>query len=661
MNVDVPYPELFSPFELAGKRLRNRIAHASISTGLAQDGRVTERMVQYYANRARGGAALIVAEPFGWAPHQVAPSRVRVWDGSQLDGLSRLASAVEGEDCRLLGQVQDPGRGRHIPGRNPDAIGPSPLPDDLSWTMPREMSIADIERLIEHFAHSSELLKRCGFSGVELSAGHGHLFHQFMSAWSNARVDRYGGDFEGRMRLMVQLIAAIRAACGSDFILGVKLPGDDGVPGGIDIDTACRIGRYLAEHEAIDYYCLAQGSHHRSLELHIPDDHFPRVPFLPLVKAFRREIPDVALMALGRITDPAEAQRIVADGDGDLVALGRALITDPAWPMKAQRGRAGDIRYCVSGNSCWHRVIHHLPLACDNNPLVATPEEVQWEPRRVAQPKHVVVVGAGVAGLEAAWTAAARGHRVTVLGRSPYVGGKARLHASLPGSESISSVYDYQFMMAQRLGVRFELGAAASASDIVALHPNEVVLACGSQMVWPRSWPAELEQEYGIADLRRALPDVMRRQERQPGTAVLCDMDHTEGTYAAAELLAGRFERVVLITSRESIAQDVSLVARQGIQRRLFQLGVAAHVLSEVRLSAAFEEATIERVSVFGGEPVPIRDVAFFSYATPRRPVTDLFAPLRAANVLVQEVGDCRSPGTLMAATADGSRIGHAL
>ena len=209
-----PYLSLFTPIELAGKRLRNRIVHPSMTTVTAADGRVTDRLIQYHLNRARGGAAMLVTEPLATAPHQKIPTRVRVWNKHDEEGLTRWAAAVEAQDCRLIGQIQDAGRGRHAPGRNFEAIGASALPDDISWTMPHILSAIEIETLIGHFANSAERLKRCGFSGVELSAGHGHLFHQFMSPYSNERTDAYGGNFDGRMRFMQELISAVREQCG---------------------------------------------------------------------------------------------------------------------------------------------------------------------------------------------------------------------------------------------------------------------------------------------------------------------------------------------------------------------------------------------------------------------------------------------------------------
>jgi 2,4-dienoyl-CoA reductase-like NADH-dependent reductase (Old Yellow Enzyme family) len=662
MSTSAIYEALFSPFELAGKRLRNRIVHASMSTALGAQSRVTDRLIQYHANRARGGAAMIVTEPLGMARHQNRPLRVCAWNDTDVAGLSRWAEAVERAGCRLLGQVQDAGRGRHEPGRNAGAIGASALPDDISWTVPHVLDAGEIAGLIEDFAQSAARLKRCGFSGVEISAGHGHLLHQFLSPWSNRRDDDYGGDIDGRLHLVLDLIGALRQAGGRDFILGLKMPVDDGVPGGIGPAEAAEIARRVTGTGALDYICFAGGAHHRTLEMHTPDDHAPRLTYMTIVRELRAAAGGVPIVGLGRITDPAEADAIVARGDAELVALGRPLVVDPAWPLKAERGRAADIRYCVSKNMCWATIVGHQPIACDNNPRVGLPDEVDWRPAPAAVKKRLVVVGAGVAGLEAAWVAGARGHHVTVFGRSAAVGGKTRLHAALPGSESLSSVFDYQLAQAHKADVDVRLGVDATIEHVRALQPDAVVLATGSTMIWPACLPESLRREGWVPDLRTAITEILRRKEPQRGTAVVFDMDHTEGTYAACDLLKTRFDRVVIITPRESVAWDVPLVTRQGILRRIHRSGIELVVSSEPRWSAAFEQASrLDWVNVYTGRGGAIEDVAFFAYATPRAPDAALAGPLRQAGLAVHLVGDCKVARGVMAATAEGHAVGNAL
>lgn len=655
------YRLLFSPLQVGPWHLKNRIVHASMSLRYGAAHGIHRGYHQYYLNRARGGAAMVITDPVGFLPSH-GSDRVCAWNDSMADDLCRFAQAIRDQDCHLLAQIQDNGRARRVPGRVSGLRGASALPDDLFYAMPEELTPAQLAAFVEAAADAARRLQRCGYTGVELSAGHGHLFHQFLSPHTNLREDDYGATLAGRSRLLVEVCQAIRQACGDGFMLAVKLPGDDGLRDGVTPTLAAQIARHLVAQVPVDLLSYAQGTHHHTLEMHLPDDSYPRQPFMPLTRRLKAETPAVPVMALGRITDPAEAEGILARGDAELVALGRALVTDPAWPLKAQRGMARSIRYCVSCNSCWGTIIQGLPIACDNNPRVAHPHELDTDLPAAAAPKRVAVVGAGIAGLEAAMTAAQRGHQVTLWGQGAMPGGKAQLQSRLPISESLSSIADYQFMQLQRLGVDLRLGQRASAQDVLATRPQAVVLATGATMVWPQALPTRLRDDGWVQDLREVVVDLLKRPGRQAGVAVLYDLDQTAGTYAAAELLKDRFERVVILCGRESVAQDVPLVVRQRIQRRCVERGI--EILTQVEpvwTELMEEEGRLAYQSIFGDTLRYIDQVALITYATPRKPDVDLWAPLRDSGVPVHRIGDCLLAREPMSATAEGHAIGMAL
>lgn len=653
------YPHMFSPITVAGKTLRNRIVHASMSLRYVADSKVNDDSIAYYRSRGIGGCSMAVTEPMGTTRWNIAPRRIQVFGKANEDGLKRFAAEVLETGCHMIGQLQDSGRGRHEGGRNMNAIGPSPLPDELSWTIPHALSTSEVETMIADFAESAAWLYHCGWSGIEISAGHGHIFHQFMARNSNIREDEFGGNLEGRTRIVTDLMSAIRDLTGNDFVIGVKLPGEDGVPNGIDFEESKQISEIVAANGNADYVTYCWGSHSDTLYWHLPDLHGERAPFVDKIQELAKPFGDTPVGALGLITDPNEGDRAVESGAADLVMLGRPLVTDPAWGKKALEGREAQIRYCVSGNTCWKVIIDGGRLQCDNNPRVGQKDEADWWPSPAETKRKVAVVGTGVAGMEAAWIAGARGHDVTVFGISGEVGGKTRLHAELPGGENLSSIYDYQRLSADKAGVKMELGLMASADDVLGLNPDAVILATGSTMSWPSFLPEEYKDEGFFLDVREIMAALLEHPSPQPGSAVIYDHDHTKMTYAAAEWMADKFDRVAIVTPRDRIASDEALVNRQGIYDRLLKKKVQIITSCEPAPESAFEEGQVTARNVFNGEEQVIDDVSLFTYSTPRVPNASIVPALEQAGIDLHLVGDVFAPRLVHTATSDGNRVGQ--
>ena len=655
MTADSPYPTLFSPLSLGGLTLKNRIVHASISTRLGARGRLGENYLRYCQVRAEGGAAALITEPLGLGDWQ-NPMRLPIYSDAHLPDLQRMAEAVRAHECHLIGQLQDPGRGRHIPGQGQHTLAPSALPDDLSGTMPRAMSTQEVRDWVSMLAEQAQRLQRAGFSGVELSACHGHLFHLFLSPRANHRDDEYGGDAAGRSRWLAQMTQAIGQACGPNFLVGIKLPADDGLPDSIGPEQAAEIIAALLDQCRPHYLAFAQGAHAHSLHRHLPDSAGPRRPYAALTTALARQARGVAVMTLGRITDPAEAEALLQEPVIHLVGLGRPLITDPQWPSKAAVGQAARIRYCVSCNTCWKTIVQDRPIACDNNPQLAAGKENQPLPP-AAPRKKLWVIGAGLAGLEAAWVAAARGHQVRVTTGSQAVGGQARRAALLPALDSLSSIYDYQYERALEHGVRFEMGRWVVAEDLRNLDIDEVVLATGATPHWPIELPGHLQESGAILDLPTLAENLPTH--RQSGTAVIWDLDPVPATYAMAQRLAELFEQVVILTPREQIASDCSVVMRQSALERMHRAQVKVLPLTRLRWHEELEsQARLYYDSLYGGAAGVIEDLALLTYATPRRPRLELLNALQATGRPVHRVGDCCHPADALSATAQGFSIG---
>lgn len=656
------YPHLLSPMQLGPLRLRNRVAFASMFSGRARGGEVTPELIQFFANRAAGGAALIVSEPVAALKHVAAfGAQVGVYRREKLDGLERWANAVHQHGSFLLAQLQEPGRGDVRPQRKPYSFSSSALPDDLSWTVPHAMSLGEIDQVREEFTAAARTVQRAGFDGVEISSGHGHLYHQFLSPWLNRREDDYGGSLENRVRALAELIRSIRETCGPSFVLGVRVPGHDGLQGSIDWEEAGRIADTLTRTARPDYVNFVQGGQAWTLHMHVPDMHMARGTYVEEIAKLQAFTNAVPVACTGRIVEPVQAEALLARGQADFVMLGRTLLADPAWLLKAAQGRDGEIRKCVSCNNCWGEIVHLAkPLACDNNPRVAKPDEVDFWPRRTSHPRRITVVGGGIAGLEAAWVAAAGGNEVVLFSQSGDLGGKSRLHASLPGCEAVSSVFDYQLTAIRKARVQLELSHEVNLDGILATRPDVVIVATGGEMIWPRMLPLDWRELGVIPDLWTTLRE-LPRMRKESGTAVLYDFDGTDVTYSTAEALADRFEHVVILNPVESLARDEALVKRQATYRRLFDRGVGIRNWSEPSPASDLEQGRFVVRNVMTGRESTLEDVAFFTYATPRRPRDSLVAQLAGLGIETHVIGDACIPRPAMATLREAHDLGERL
>ncbi len=651
MKGSAPFPHLFEPLTVGRRTLRNRIALPATLTNYAAGHRVTPRWVDFLVERAKGGTGMIITEIIAVDPDALAQGGIVAgYEADNEAGFKKTAELVGNSGACLLAQLWHPGRQQlWSPVASPKGV--SDQPDALSWTVPHVMSTDTVRKVAEEYVNVAARMHRCGFAGVELHGAHGYLITQFLSPWSNKRTDAYGGTLRNRTRFVQEVAQGIRQLCGTDFIIGLKMPGTEGIAGGIDPDEAARITADLAATGLIDYFAYSQGNFSLSLETHVPDMAFKRGHFLDIHKKIRPAAAGIPVMAMGRIALPDEAEAAIAEACCDFVGMSRALIADAAWANKAAAGNAADIRVSTFDNIAWGEIHVGKPLEEFQNPQLGKPGEAQGELPKTRNPRKVLVAGTGPAGIQAALTAAARGHQVTLAGQGPNLGGKLRIEAGLPHRGEYLGLIAWWERQLKRHGVSVHSNTPIhDAGDARRFGAEVVIVATGSHQRPPDGLDAGMSardwaQDPGIRDRRGA-------------TAVLFDKDHTAATYAVAEELAGKYERVFLLTPRTHIAQNVNYCSAIGVHRRLYEANVGIVTAAE---PVSLTGQVLEWRNVFTERRQTIEGVDLFLWSTPRIADDQLYGRLQAEGVEALLAGDCMSPRNVLCAVHEGHAIALSL
>lgn len=413
---------LFQPMKLGPVEIPNRVALAPMGLGFETvDETWPERYFPFIEERCRGEVGLIITH-FTNATRLATAPLVGSYDDRFLDTHKRLADVVHRYDSKIFLQIAAMG------GKGGDAA-PSAIESPNYLGVPRELTIEEIEQIIRDFAQAAARARKTGCDGVELHGGHTYLVGAFMSPHTNRRRDEWGGDFEGRMRFPVEIVRAIKRETGDDFPVGLKFSAWEELEGGVDPELAIRIAQRMAKegvcylHVSSTSATLGVTSRYPSL----PTLYTPRNALLPLAKMVKEAVKGVPVMATGAIGEPNEAEEMIARGDCDLVALGRALLADPHWARKARVGQR--VRPCIRCNVCYQALWKpHTAVACTVNPYLTLEAQEPLPP--ISRKKKVMVVGGGPGGMIAALTAAKRGHQVTLYEKSEALGGEL-----VPGSQ----------------------------------------------------------------------------------------------------------------------------------------------------------------------------------------------------------------------------------
>lgn len=485
------FPLLLSPLRVGDVTLRNRIVSTAHDTVMAHDGLVTDRLVAYHRARAEGGAGLIVTQAAGIHESARYTSHVLMAaDDSCIEGFARVVDAVHPHGTVLFGQLFHPGREimEGQDGSLPVAYAPSAVPTDRFHVVPRAMPVDLVTEVVAGYAAAAVRLRTAGVDGVEVVASHGYLPAQFLNPRTNLRDDAYGGDDTRRRRFLVEVLAAVRAAVGPGYPVGLRISVDERSPAGLTADEAVGAVAALQADPATtpDYVSVvagtsatATGSDHIVPPMTMPNGY--TAPLAARVKA----VTDRPVIVAGRINQPQEAERILAAGQADACAMTRALICDPELPAKTAAGDLDGIRACVGCNqACIGHFHAGYPISCIQRP--ETGRELTYAIRRPADRSlRVLVAGGGPAGLKAAAVAAARGHRVTLFEAARQLGGQVRLAERLPGRAEFGGVTLNLAEEARRAGAKLVTGVAVDAALVTEEAADAVLVATGARPARP--------------------------------------------------------------------------------------------------------------------------------------------------------------------------------
>jgi 2,4-dienoyl-CoA reductase-like NADH-dependent reductase (Old Yellow Enzyme family) len=643
------YDNLFEPLQVGSVKIRNRIVRSPHGTGLAG-----EALIAYHEARARGGVGMSTIQATG--VHRSAPMGIPLFSDDCKPFLTEIADRVRPHGMKLFIQLYHPGAGMQ---GMPENWSASAVPNPMAGIMPLEMTKAMIDDVVASFATAAARARDSGLDGVDIHASSGYLIHEFLSPALNKRTDEYGGSLANRMRFLFEVIAAVRAEAGDSIAVGVRLPNEDYVPGGLTAELNAEIAQ--AVDPLVDYISLHMGAYWRFHKLIAPADDPLGVEMQAnnVIKPFITK----PTMVTGRIMTLDHASALVASGEADMVSMVRALIADPNLVNKARNLEESKVRPCIGTNmGCVGQLMTGGRLGCVVNSSAGQEQVLSFDPEdRVQQPKKILVVGGGPAGLEFARTAALRGHQVELHEAMKTLGGQIAMARAAPHRADIGLIVDWLAEELETLGVSVHLNSYVDEEIVSKIAPDEVVLATGTA---PRtdglqqSTPAAAVPGYNLSHVYSSW-DVLGFGDiaHLKGPAVVYDDTGTFEAISVADVLLKEGLPVTMVSRHDSIGARLNYppvtagAARERLYSGEFDFIGAHHLLR-------IEQEAVEIGVLFAerSRRVPAKTVVFVGFNEPNR---TLWQSLQGNGPPSHMIGDVRGHNSLLSAIHAGNRLGR--
>jgi 2,4-dienoyl-CoA reductase-like NADH-dependent reductase (Old Yellow Enzyme family)/thioredoxin reductase len=653
------FEHLFTPIHVGPIEMPNRICFTAHGTQMVSANLPTEQQKAYLLERAKGGAGwMVVGSCLTSLDSIKKQSSNDLTDERSIPLFRQITDAVHELGAKITTQVDNYGRHVEYPrlGRGP-LLAPSPLAE-LGCEMPKEMDEDDMDRVVEQTRGAIQVAKEGGFDGVEFLSSMGWtLLQQFLSPLTNHREDEYGGSLANRLRFPLRLVREARDELGSDHCLGIKLTCDELFDGGLTQDDMCAIAAELAGTGWVDYFIADAGSGN-SVLVAVPEMSYP-AGFAAYLAAGIREVVSIPVVAANRINDPLIGERLLANGQADIIGMTRALIADPELPNKARDGRLDEIRQCTGSNQeCIERATASVPISCIHNPAVGFEKALGIGTLRHAElRKKVAVVGGGVAGMKTAEIAASRGHEVTLFERESGLGGQLRWITSINSRKDFDAITLFLRRAIRRLKVDVQLGVDVVADDVAGAGYDAVVVATGAlplktgftstnaQKNMPGAEQANVFTVFDVFAPNNPIGD---------NVLVIDDCSEPEGMMVA-EYLADQGKAVEIVTQHFRVGTSINR----------FSWGAYADRLSErgVKMTALTQVTHIDGDMVYGGnyDGEYRREVNSVVLIMGKKANSGLYRALKGRAAEVHQVGDCVVPRRITDAIWEGNTVGRAL
>lgn len=641
------YPHLFEPIQIGTQTVKNRLFMPPLSTNLGDKGYVTDELVEHYKARAKGGVGLFVTEVVTVEPTYVyLPGDMSIHDDSFIAGWEKLVDGVHEYGAKILPQLFHPAyMAFPIPG-TPQLIAPSHVGPYYAKEAPRPVTKEELKVIIQQFADAALRVQKAGGDGVEVHAAHAHgLLGGFLSPLYNKRTDEYGGNIDARLKLTLEVIEAIRNACGKDFIIDVRISGDEYSDGGLNLTDMVYVAKQLEAH-GVDMLhvsggtTIARGSS-------IPAPGTPMGSHVVLAAEIKKHV-SIPVATVGRIVEPWVAEEIIANGKADACMIGRANLCDPEFANKAKDGRIEDIRPCIGCLRCLNGIMFGKPVACTMNPSFALENEDTLQPSLMK--KKILVIGAGPAGMEAAYVAKKRGHDVVLCEKEDDVGGALKA-ASVPiGKQDLCQVIKWMRHRLVQSGVDIRTKTMVTLEMLQnEFHDYEAIASTGAQAIIPQSMTSFKQWMTGDDILNgRAFPG--RKIVIVGGGSVGCEL----ADYLAP-LVNDHFPRnrdITIIEMGQEVMLNESGPGRSLLVQRLMKKGV------KMIVNAKVEQVTKDQITyVQNQQSYTIDDADTLVFACGYQPDSSVEDMLKQANITYHIIGDAHQVGNIKDAVSEGYQV----